>query len=294
VKLLTIAIPTYRRASALNEVLFRLKDQLGKEERDLVDVVVHDNASPDATRFTCSGYDFVQYRRNDENVGPFRNQMLCVSEAKTPYVWVICDDDLPDLRAVPRLLKVLKIEGPDLIVSDLTLDGPGVVDQFNPEYDSATEFLRDALRISPRYLLCVGGWSQVVFRRNAFDLAEWAMAMRGGSIYPHHHALWSGRGIHRISVIRAPIASGREVILPTPDRRVSAVPSDYHWRDCVRLLNSVYNVGAPEDILSKVYSKDHLGNLFSHPIRTIVKYSPILACPRNWYKIAWRLWHYFV
>lgn len=119
--LLTIAIPTYNRADYLDLCLRRVAeelDALSEERRHLVRVYVSDNASTDVTGQVISKYQLMnagefEYVRNQENIGADRNIVQCYTSAKTPYVWVLGDDDviLPDgLHLVLNVLEKKEID----------------------------------------------------------------------------------------------------------------------------------------------------------------------------------------
>src|ERR1700751_3880179 len=93
---LTIAIPTYNRASCLGELLSALADQLQNEPR--VELMISDNASPDATSqvvqdFMLRGLN-IRYIRNTQNIGADANFLQCFEQARGKYVWLLSDDDL--------------------------------------------------------------------------------------------------------------------------------------------------------------------------------------------------------
>jgi glycosyltransferase involved in cell wall biosynthesis len=94
--LLTIAIPTYNRASCLKELLSVFADQLENESR--VELIISDNASADETPSVVQ--DFVgrglrvRYIRNAQNVGADANFLQCFELARGKYVWLFSDDDL--------------------------------------------------------------------------------------------------------------------------------------------------------------------------------------------------------
>lgn len=100
--LLTIAIPTYNRADYLDLCLRRIAEELGslgEDRRHLVKVYVSNNASTDHTDQVISRYQSitsgeVEYVRNRENIGADLNIVQCYTSAKTPYVWVLGDDDV--------------------------------------------------------------------------------------------------------------------------------------------------------------------------------------------------------
>lgn len=68
VKLLSICIPTYNRAEVLNETLQQIvSDPYFNSE--LIQVVVSDNCSTDNTKNIVGNYPFIDYYRNEENIG---------------------------------------------------------------------------------------------------------------------------------------------------------------------------------------------------------------------------------
>ncbi|MFA6061485.1 MAG: glycosyltransferase [Gallionella sp.] len=101
--LLTIAIPTYNRATYLDLCLKRIVEEiagLSEDQRCLVKIYVSDNASSDGiTPKVIAQYQGMQAGvfeavRNPVNVGPDKNIAQCYDSAITPYVWIIGDDDV--------------------------------------------------------------------------------------------------------------------------------------------------------------------------------------------------------
>lgn len=100
--LLTIAIPTYNRARYLDLCLKRINEEiasLSEDQRRLVKVYVSDNASPEETPNVIAKYQgnfAVSFEavRNRDNIGPDLNFTQCYESAKTPYVWIVGDDDV--------------------------------------------------------------------------------------------------------------------------------------------------------------------------------------------------------
>lgn len=96
-KLLTIAIPTYNRASFLDLCLSHICEQLGKGATR-VELLVSDNDSTDSTsdvvgKYINSGYT-INYIKNKENIGPDRNCLQCFNLANGKYVLILGDDDI--------------------------------------------------------------------------------------------------------------------------------------------------------------------------------------------------------
>ena len=109
--ILTIAIPTYNRATKLAAQLERLLPQLTPEVR----LCVYDNASPDNTREVVANFPGVSYFRAATNCGAGRNIFRCFEECSTEWLWVLSDDDSVSATAGGDLLAILKNQDCDLV-----------------------------------------------------------------------------------------------------------------------------------------------------------------------------------
>lgn len=117
-RLLTIIVPTYNREACLTMLLDALTTELsGLQGR--VDVVIGDNASADATPEVTTAFATrwaeTRVLRHSENLGPDENFCRCVEAVRTPYFWIIGDDDLPRAGAIPLLIQLLETHAPDLV-----------------------------------------------------------------------------------------------------------------------------------------------------------------------------------
>jgi abequosyltransferase len=108
---LSIAIPTYNRASLLHLCLGRILDEAAPFGSD-VEVLVSDNASTDDTKEVISAYrqKHPQLRciANDTNRGPDFNIARCFTTATGHYVWVFSDDDVLLSGTLARLVPLLR------------------------------------------------------------------------------------------------------------------------------------------------------------------------------------------
>lgn len=96
--LLTIAIPTWNRATLLRLTLEQIHREISGLPVGLVEVLVSDNCSPDDTpavveQAVKSGLA-VNYTRNQGNIGSDANIAQCFNFAKGEYVHILGDDDL--------------------------------------------------------------------------------------------------------------------------------------------------------------------------------------------------------
>jgi len=109
--LLSICIPTYNRADCLRKCLSGLLSQINGELKDIVEIIVSDNASTDNTRDVVNNYKSYQnfsYYRNQNNLGMDGNFYACYRYASGKFIWIFSDDDflLPNaLGLIVRLLQ---------------------------------------------------------------------------------------------------------------------------------------------------------------------------------------------
>lgn len=93
-KLLTISVPTYNGSRTINNMLDRLLPQCD----DRVEVLICDNASTDNTGEIIEDYvmqyPFVKHIRNERNIGPDSNFILCMTKATGKYTLLLSDDDI--------------------------------------------------------------------------------------------------------------------------------------------------------------------------------------------------------
>jgi glycosyltransferase involved in cell wall biosynthesis len=109
--LLTIAVPTYNRASCLDLCLSRVCPQLAGCEKT-VELLVSDNCSQDATgtvvqKYIALGYPLT-YVKNSENIGPDGNFVACYRKAGGKYLLILGDDDVLLDGAIATLLPILE------------------------------------------------------------------------------------------------------------------------------------------------------------------------------------------
>lgn len=121
--LLTVAIPTYNRADLLDLCLTRIEEEISSlniDQRRLIKLYVSNNASTDHTsevirqhQLRCYGeFEVVS---NPENIGGERNVAQCYVAAKTPYVWILGDDDVILKGKLQRVLDVLAEQQVDIL-----------------------------------------------------------------------------------------------------------------------------------------------------------------------------------
>lgn len=121
--LLTIAIPTYNRASYLELCLLKIHEELvslPRDMRNLVKVYVSNNASTDDTNIITSNFELkeagaIEFVHNKENIGAERNVVQCYESSTTPYVWILGDDDVILPGGLKKVLDVLLHQDVDIL-----------------------------------------------------------------------------------------------------------------------------------------------------------------------------------
>lgn len=149
--LLTIAIPTYNRASYLDLCLARISEELDNLSEDLhrlVKVYVSNNASTDHTDKVISKYQLMKAGEfecvhNQENIGADCNIVQCYTSAKTPYVWVLGDDDVILSGGLALVLDVLRRQGVDI----LSIACKGYVDRYNEKPKTFRQRIKNSLYV---------------------------------------------------------------------------------------------------------------------------------------------------
>lgn len=114
---LSIAIPTYNRASFLDSTLAYHVPLLA---RFSVPIIIRDNCSNDSTNAVVAkwqqNYPFIQYMQNESNVGPDKNFELALKDAKSDYVWLLGDTYLINEEQVEHIIEQAAKNSPDFFV----------------------------------------------------------------------------------------------------------------------------------------------------------------------------------
>lgn len=107
--LLSICITTYNRAQWLGVSLSQVM-KLTEPYRDIIEVVVCDNASTDDTAGVVARYKGVEnfrYFCNPSNVGMLGNLHVTARHSSGQYVWLVGDDDLIKEGTIEHVIKAI-------------------------------------------------------------------------------------------------------------------------------------------------------------------------------------------
>jgi abequosyltransferase len=109
---LSICIPTYNRAKFLPDLLDSIVKQIDDSNKNIIEVVISDNASKDNTKEVIDSYRSkipnLVYFRWDENKGADRNFIKVVELASGDYCWLMGSDDVIEDGSINYVLNFLE------------------------------------------------------------------------------------------------------------------------------------------------------------------------------------------
>jgi len=111
---LSICIPTYNRAKFLPDLLDSIVKQIDDSNKNIIEVVISDNASKDNTKEVIDSYRSkipnLVYFRWDENKGADRNFIKVVELASGDYCWLMGSDDVIIASSITFILNQLNLD----------------------------------------------------------------------------------------------------------------------------------------------------------------------------------------
>jgi len=114
IPLITIGIPTWNRVKFLKECLDSIIPQILEVSRSniIVDVFISDNGSSDETHEVVESYrqnyNFINYHRNDHNLGFKANLLNVLHKSKGKYIWFFGDDDKMIAGALKKVADIIQ------------------------------------------------------------------------------------------------------------------------------------------------------------------------------------------
>jgi glycosyltransferase involved in cell wall biosynthesis len=109
--LLSILIPTYNRAEYLSLNLKHLSLQLLPEHKNLIEVIISNNASIDKTKDILDSYKnnpFFTILEQKQNIGAERNFLSLIESSHGQFLWIFGDDEAPLDGAINKVITLLR------------------------------------------------------------------------------------------------------------------------------------------------------------------------------------------
>lgn len=182
---LELFVITYNRASFLERTLQGLLESPFAS----CAITVLDNCSPDETPAVCARFQpfFRDLRvvRHLKNIGACPNYLRAVETSRSPYTWVVCDDDLFDWSDCGDVLNALQERDFDLICvsGDSAISGTPVRLDW-PRGRATTG--KKLHRRARRYFFPLTFIPCVIFKTQRFDSSCLAQGYRNSiNLYPH-------------------------------------------------------------------------------------------------------------
>lgn len=187
---LTIAIPTWNRCEFLRDNILRIVQEIQKLPPGLVDLIVLDNASTDATQGVMEAlskqYVFIQYYRHSRNFGANANFLMALAKAEGSYVWLLGDDDAIVEGALLKILADIKTYYPDVIIGGTQSEATGkrvYLTKIHAHFLTDENILKSYNAIN-----LAGKMSVLIFRRKALKKIlgkGWGIIKKLRSPWPH-------------------------------------------------------------------------------------------------------------
>jgi glycosyltransferase involved in cell wall biosynthesis len=178
---LSICIPTYNRAKALDRLLSNICTETEALEEN-VEVCISDNCSPDETQTIVKKWATklqIVYKRNPKNVGFDLNVIGAVKLATGKFIWLSGDDDVFFEGAIANFLSDLKTIGNE-DVGAIYLAGKEDKTCNNLDFEKFTLFQPENLP----YLEDLSFMGCIAFKRDtALDVINKSIEVRDGKTY---------------------------------------------------------------------------------------------------------------
>lgn len=260
--LLTIGIPTWNRCNDLRVAIDSVLDQLTDDLYPLIEILISDNASTDATPLIMEEYqekhpDLFSLNRNTENLGFSRNVDLLFRLAKGEFALVLSDDDALEPDAICEILRALKEHGTiDIMVVLASTYTDTLSEPQNPETWAKARAIKDNVPFCTYYpsgieyfkangslhYVCISG---NLFRVSAWRAIDMTAGLASGSVQLHAavqlHAKGSSCVIKR-PLIKYRVVSASKVRVESYE---SGFPFVYHYDSVEACRNGqgLYPVG---------------------------------------------------
>jgi glycosyltransferase involved in cell wall biosynthesis len=170
-KKLSICIPTYNRASCLEDCLNSILAASDKC-RDRIEIVISDNAGTDNTKQVVEQfrerYEFIRYSRNNKNVFD-ENFFITASLATGDYIWIFADDDKMEKEALNEVFSAIDNDH-NLIICNYSIwdrDFKSVIKARRYNYKTDMRFC-DSNRLLQTFGIGLQFISSIVIKKDVF------------------------------------------------------------------------------------------------------------------------------
>jgi abequosyltransferase len=275
--LLTIALPTYNREKLLDKQLSWLADAIKGHEPKL-EILISDNCSTDSTPDIIEkwrpAFDNVDFRthRHARNVGAVGNVIeYCMQAPRTPYVWVISDDDPIDARAIPFVLQTIE-DNPGLAVIVLNFSSRDVKTgrvNFERCYHIDDEHVHEN---------GMNLFGELLYQNNGGVTLTTALVYRTDLVKAAIREWPEGLANMAVQMYLTGYAAAHGPTLATKDTYLECAAGDHYFMNDPRLHYKIHNVDVPE-VYARFLDIGYPRSVFTRMFWQKVKRN---AHPRDW------------
>lgn len=254
---LTIAIPTYNRASSLEKCLKYIFNQ------DVSDceVIVSDNCSIDNTekvvRRIINKHQNLKYYRNSKNLGVDRNFLNCYAKASGEYVLLLGDDDFLLPGSISSIMKLIE-ENPVILHLNSCMISNDNSDNLTTTHFDNQDFIftnkNDMLKKMGIYITFVSGLVlKTKYVRKIPDKEKYI-----GTFFLQSHI-----ALHTMTNEGKYIINGFNCLAETGNKKVS-YDVYFVWIKCLRdlIIDTGVECGFDEKVLNNLYYSCLKGSVF--------------------------------
>ena len=189
--LLTICIPTLNRADRVCSLVQYLGSHVKNRWAKQVNIIVSDNFSTDDTQrllheFSAPGIRVV-YR--DVFIDTAEDHILrLIDESDSEFIWLLGDDDIPNLNTFDLLISYLEQDAADIYVfnhSEILMDGNLLTAQMLHINQPYIDMTGRNLPMAAGFISTLSMFSNVVFRKSCMNLETGRKLVELSPIYSH-------------------------------------------------------------------------------------------------------------
>jgi hypothetical protein len=182
--MLTIAIPSFNRHGKLLKTLNSL--YLFKGNLPIKVIVVDNFSTPPISDYLLenkySGFDYTEIFRNNGNIGASANVLMCFAYAKSEWMWLLGDDDLPLSNCLNSIFSEIKKADEDDFLIKFNSHAGGFPD-FDTTIYNEEEFIKFCANFS--YYSNMLFISNSIFRVNSMQRNLRVMFEYTSTMSPH-------------------------------------------------------------------------------------------------------------
>jgi hypothetical protein len=273
--LLTICIPTLNRAERVYSLLQYLASHLKKDLASKVNIVISNNCSTDNTKklLSKSFAPGIEIVHRDQFIDTAEEHILTlINEVDSEYIWILGDDDIPNLSTIDLLLSYLENDEIDIYVfnhSEILADGSLLTQQMLHLNQAYFDINGRKLPMIVGFISTFSMFSNVVFRKKFLNIETGRNLLKLSPIYSHVAWYIIEFNEKRARVVSFPLVAHRadfkNINTYFEDLHIEKKQSKYHtWTTgLLHLINFLLeNDYLDSAELSMVYESDFDGSRF--------------------------------